>query len=107
MVEPVAQGRCRGSLAVNDVGCRWFGCAGEPGQHVIGVGVCRERVGLDDFRPDWHVLTVDLDGPRSFGQVAGAGSLRGEADDQDGVTAVREQMPQMVEHPAARGHAGG
>jgi len=92
---------------VNDVGCRWWRCAGEPGHDIIGVGVRGECVCLDDFRPDRHVLAVDLDGPRSFGQLAGAGPLGGETDDQDGVTAVGEQVPQVMEHPAAGGHARG
>jgi len=78
---------------VDNVGCHRFRCAGEPGQDIVSIGVGRERVGLDDFCPDWHVLTVDLDRPRSFCEVTGTGSLCGEADDEDRVARVGEEVP--------------
>ena len=51
-------------FAMKRIGGPLVRCAGQPGQHIIGAGVCRERVGLHDFGPDRHVLAVDLDGPR-------------------------------------------
>jgi hypothetical protein len=47
------------------------------------MSIARQFARQGDLCADRHVLAVDLDCPGSVGEVAGAGSFGGEADDRD------------------------